>query len=238
MGDEIVRYEVRDRIGYVTLDNGKANAFSPEVVARLDAVLSEAEDAGEETVGALLITGRPGMLSGGFDLKVMRSSPDAAARLATDGGALFVRMYGSAVPIVVACTGHAVAAAALLLLAADYRVGAAGEFQVGLIETQIGMVLPRWAVELAQERVSRRHLQLATVGARMYDPAGAAEAGFLDAVVPPDEVLAAAQAEAERWASLPRAAYRGQVRMNRGERLSRLADAVAHDRAHGFELVT
>ncbi len=85
------------------------------------------------------------------------------------------------------------------------------------------MVLPRWAAELARERLSVRHFQQATVGARMYDPEGAADAGFLDAVVEPDALAEAAATEAQYWAGLPRGAYRGQVLMNRGERLGRLA---------------
>jgi enoyl-CoA hydratase len=235
MADPEVSWEVRDRVAHVVVRNGKANALSPDVIAALDAALTRAEDAGDE-VGALLVTGTPGMLSGGFDLAVMRSSPAAALRLVTDGGELFTRMFASAVPVVVACTGHAVAAGALLLLGADYRVGAHGAFRIGLIETEIGLVLPRWAIELAQERLSRRHLQQATVGARMYDPRGAVDAGFLDAAVEPDDVLAAATAEAQRWASLPRHAYEGQVRANRGERLARLADAIAADRGRLAEL--
>lgn len=233
---ELVQYEVRDRIAHVTLSNGKANALSPEVVAGLGDALSRAEDAGESEVGALLIAGAPGMFSGGFDLEVMRSGPAAAGKLVTDGGELFARMYGSAVPIVVACTGHAIAAGALMLLGADARVGARGAFRIGLIETQLGMVLPRWAVELAQERLSKRHVQDATVGARIYDPEGAADAGFLDAVVAGDALGAAATAEAARWAALPRDAYRGQVRMCRGERLGRLSEAIAADRGRAFEV--
>jgi len=230
---DLVSYDVRDRIAHVTISNGKANALSPDVLAELDASLSRAEDAGD-AVGAMLITGRPGMFSGGFDLKVIRSSPEAAGRMVTDGGALFSRMFGSEVPVIVACNGHAVAAGALMLLGADYRVGAAGEFRIGLIETEIGMVLPRWAVEMARERISIRHFQQATVGARMYDPATAADAGFLDAVVAPDELAAAALAEAQRWAALPRSAYRGQVHMNRGDRLGRLAQAIGEDRDRSF----
>jgi enoyl-CoA hydratase len=231
-----VSYEVRDRIAHVTLDNGKANALSPSVIAALGDALSRAEDAGEEEVGALLITGTPGMLSGGFDLEVMRSGGQAAGDLVTDGGELFSRMFGAPVPVIVACPGHAIAAGALLLLGADARVGARGAFRIGLIETQIGMVLPRWAVELARERLSMRHFQAATVGARIYDPDGAVDAGFLDQVVAPEELADAAIAEAKRWAELPRAAYHGQVRMNRGERLGRLAEAIAADRGRSFEV--
>ena len=233
---ELAQYEVRDRVAYVTISNGKANALSFDVLAGIGDALSRAEDAGEAEVGAMLISGTPGMFSGGFDLEVMRSGGAAAGNLVTDGGELFVRMYGSPVPVVVACTGHAIAAGALLLLGADARLGARGEFRIGLIETQLGMVLPRWAVELAHERLSTRHLQDATVGARIYDPDGAAAAGFLDTVVPPEALAEAAAAEAQRWAELPRAAYRGQVRMCRGDRLGRLADAIAADRGRPFEV--
>jgi enoyl-CoA hydratase len=231
-----VSYQVIDRVAHVTIANGKANALSPAVIAQLDAALTRAEDAGEEAVGALLITGTPGMLSGGFDLAVMRSGPKEAGTLVTDGGALITRLFGSVVPVAIACTGHAVAAGALLLLGADVRIGARGAFRIGLIETQLGMVLPRWAAELARERLSRLHLQRATVGAEMYDPDGAARAGFLDAVVEPDALVASAHEQALQWAELPRAAYRGQVRMNRGDVLGRLADAVGDDRGRLFDV--
>lgn len=233
MADAEVSWDVRDRVAHVGIRNGKANALSPDLVVALGGALTRAEEAGDD-VGALLVTGTPGMLSGGFDLDVMRSGPEAAGRLVTDGGELFARLFASPVPVVVACTGHAVAAGALLLLGADVRVGARGAFRIGLIETEIGLVLPRWAIELAQERLSRRHLQLATVGARTYDPDGAVDAGFLDVAVEPDDVIAVATSEAQRWASLPRPAYAGQVRANRGERLARLADAIAHDRGRSF----
>jgi enoyl-CoA hydratase len=229
-----------ERIGHAlvaTIAHGKANALSYDVLAALGAALGKVEQSdGENGPGVLVITGTPGMLSGGFDLAVMRSGPKEAGRLVTEGGAFITRCFASPVPVVVACTGHAVAAGALLLLGADYRVGAAGEFRIGLIETQIGMVLPRWAVELSEERLSRRHFQQATVTARMYDPSGAVDAGFLDAAVGPGQVQADALAEAERLAALPRAAYSGQVRMNRGERLARLEAAVAADHDLVFDV--
>lgn len=235
-----VTTEVEGRVLVATIAHGKANAISHEVIARLGAALDQVEEAadagGEAGPGALLITGTPGMLSGGFDLGVMRAGPKEAGRLVTEGGAFITRCFASSVPVVVACTGHAVAAGALLLLGADYRVGATGDFRIGLIETQIGMVLPRWAVELAEERLSRRHFQQATVAARMYDPPGAVDAGFLDLAAPPDRVLEAARTEAERLAALPHAAYAGQVRMNRGARLERLVAAVAADHDLVFDV--
>ncbi len=236
MADELVHYEVRDRVALLTIANGKANALSPDVIAQLDAALTRAEDAGEEAVGALVIMGSPGMLSGGFDLKVMRSGGGAAGKLVTDGGALITRLFGSELPVLIGCTGHAVAAGALLLLGADERIGATGAFRIGLIETEIGLVLPQWAAELARERLSPRQLQIATVGAKMYDPEGACTAGFLDLVVEPHLVELSTLEAASRWAKLARGAYRGQVRMNRGDVLGRLADAIALDRGRVFDV--
>ena len=145
------------------------------------------------------------MLSGGFDLAGHARRTGARPGGSSPTAAAFItRCFGSPVPVVVACTGHAIAAGALLLLGADYRVGARGEFRIGLIETQIGMVLPRWAVELREERLSRRHFQQATVGARIYDPTGAVDAGFLDVVVEPDAGAATTRSRRPSgWAALP-----------------------------------
>src|SRR5438874_4095134 len=152
------------------------------------------------------------MLTGGFDLSIMRGADlSAVADLVTLGGELMVRLYSSPMPVVCACTGHAVAAGALLLLASHYRVGAEGEFRIGLIEGAIGMTLPDWAVVLAADRLSRRHLQQAAIEARVYQPAEAIDAGFLDRVVPAESVIDAAFEEATRLAALPAPAYEGNV---------------------------
>ncbi len=229
-GSAFVAYEVRDNVAWARIDHGKANALSFDVLRALDTCLTRAED--DDAVGALCITGKPGFLTGGFDLSVMKSG-DAAAMisLVSEGGALFTRIYASGLPVVVACPGHAVAAGALLCLAADERIGADGAFQIGLIETKIGMVLPRWAIEFAEERLSMRHFQAAVVGARMYPPAGACDGGFLDSVVAPEALDDAAQAAAQVWASLPGPAYAGQVTQVRGSRIAALEAAIAADRA-------
>ena len=231
--ESLLRYEIRDGLAWVTIDDGKANAFTLQVIRDLHDVLDRSEKAGPDNIRALVIEGRPGYLSGGFDLGVMRSGPLQALELATAGGELFVRIFGSPVPVVVACTGHAVGAGTLLMLGADARIGVMGNFRIGLIETQIGLALPHWAMHLARERVNRAHLQAATVGARIYDPAAACEVGFLDTVVPADELADAVRAEADCWGSLPREAYAAQVRVNRGAVLDRITSDFVRDRERG-----
>jgi enoyl-CoA hydratase len=223
-----VTLEHHDDIAVITLDDGKANALSLAVLGEINGYL----DRLDTTCRAVVLAGRPGMLSGGFDLGVMRGGDLVAiGGLVTEGGELVTRLYRSPRPVVAACTGHAVAAGALLLLGTHFRVGADGPFRIGLIETAIGMVLPDWAVMAATERLTPRHVQQAAVEARMYDSLGALEAGYLDRVVPTDEVLATAMEEAARLAALSPEAYAGNAAKVRGAGIDRLAAAVARDRA-------
>ena len=225
-----VTYELRDGIAVLSIDDGKANALSFDVLAALESGLDRAEAEG---AGAVVLVGRAGMFSGGFDLAVMRGGdPKAVGGLVTAGAELVLRLYGSGRPIVAACTGHAVAAGAFVLMGAHHRVGADdATFRICLIETQIGMVLPDWAVELTNERLVGFHAQQAAIESRVYDPATAVEAGFLDRIVPADEVVDAAMLEAVRLSSLPAAAYAGNAAKVRARGLERLSAAVAKDRA-------
>ena len=224
-----VNYERRGEVALVTLDDGKANALSAAVIASLYECLDRAEADGAR---AFVLTGRPGTLSGGFDLSVMRGGDLVAmGSLVTDGGELLLRFYRSGLPIVCAASGHAVAAGALTLLASHFRIGAEGPFRIALIETAIGMVLPDWAIVLAGERLSRRHVQQAAVESRVYDPAAALDAGFLDRVVPADSLLDAALEEANRLAAFAPDAYAGNAAKVRGPGIESLAAAVARDRA-------
>ena len=223
-----VGYELRDRVAVISIDDGKANALSFDVLAAINEGLDRADT---EAAGAVLIAGRPGMFSGGFDLAVMRGGdPTATLSLVTSGAELVLRLYSSSRPIVMACTGHAVAAGAFLLMGAHHRLGADGPFRILLIETQNGMVLPDWAVEMTKERLVGPHAQLAAIESRIYDPATAVEAGFLDRVVPADALFDAALAESTRLAGLPAAAFAGNAAKVRAEGIERLTAAVARDR--------
>ena len=116
------------------------------------------------------------------------------------------------------------AAGALLLLGCDRRIGPDAEVKIGLNEVAIGLVLPDWALAIAGERLSRRHLQSSVVNARLYNGSGAVDAGFLDVVVEPDAVLETAVAEAEVLAELDAKAYAATVEAVRSPVLARMAE--------------
>jgi len=193
-----------DGIAVITLDDGKANAVDHGVLERLDAALDRAL---AEEARAVVIAGREGRFSAGFDLATMTSSVADMQALVMRGAHLFMRLYGFALPTVAACTGHALAGGAILLLSLDHRVGPDAPAKIGLNEVSIGMGLPIFAVELARDRLASGHFGAATMASRLYDPAGAVEAGYLDRVVAADTVVAEAVAEARRLAELRTGAY-------------------------------
>ncbi|HSM65424.1 MAG TPA: crotonase/enoyl-CoA hydratase family protein [Ilumatobacteraceae bacterium] len=233
MSTDHVTTERREGVMIVHLDDGKANALSFEVIAAVQSAIDEAE--ADDSVRALVIHGRPGRFSGGFDLGVMFGDDmSAIIGLVADGGALVHRLYGSSVPVVAACTGHALAAGALVLLGCDVRVGADIEAKVGLNEVAIKMVLPDWAFTIAGDRLSKRHAQRALANARITTPREAVDVGYIDEVVPEGEVLDRAVAVAAELAStLDPSAYQRTVRKIRGPVLDLMAEQIERDRAAG-----
>lgn len=225
MTPEKVRYHRLDNVAVITMDDGKANALSPETIG----ALRNALDRAATEAAAVLLTGRERRLSGGFDLGVMTAGADAARSLVTAGAELMLQMYMFPRPLVVGCTGHALAAGALLLLAADLRVGAAGEFKIGLNEVAIQLTLPVFAMELARDRLSKRHFTSATTQARIYDPQTAVDAGFLDVTAAPAELFEVALGHTRRLAGLPDPAFRHTKMRERAATVARIRETLAAD---------
>ena len=217
-----VRYE--NEIAILELDDGKANALGHDAISSLVEKLDEVQDA-----GAVVLSGRPEKFSAGFDLAVMKSGEDAAREMLRSGVELFLKCYSFPRPIVAACPGHALAAGAILLMSCDLRIGAKGEFKIGLPELAIGMSLPFFATELARDRLSKRHFTKATALGQTYDPDGACDVGFLDEIVAPDEVLSTALARAESLKSIGKTQLSLTRSTARGETIKKIEDNLEAD---------
>jgi enoyl-CoA hydratase len=199
---DALSYRLDGGVAVVTFDDGKANAMGHAVIEGL----GEALDRAEQEATALVLVGGARAFSAGYDLAVMTESTASMQGLVAAGARFLMRLYGSPLPTVAACTGHALAGGALTLLATDERIGPSdAPAKLGLNEVAIGMPLPIFAVELARDRLAPAHLTAATLG-RVYDPEGAVAAGYLDRLVPRDEVVDAALATAAELAVLRRGA--------------------------------
>jgi enoyl-CoA hydratase len=225
MSSPVLTYTLEGTTAVVQMDDGKANALSD---AMIDALL-EALARAEKEAAAIVLAGRAERFCAGFDLKVMMSGPENAKALLRRGSQLLMKLYGTPLPLVLACTGHALAGGALVLCTGDFRVGAAGAYRIGLNEVAIGMPVPVLAMELARDRLLPTELGHATLQARIYTPDEAARAGYLDVVVPAEEVVARAKAEAARLGALSRFAYGAtKVRLRR-KTIAHVLDTLEED---------
>ena len=195
---DLLEYRLEGGVALLVFDDGKANVLNDESIAALHAALDR---AGKEATAVALV-GRPGRFSAGFDLSVMGSDVDSMRGLVRSGADLLLRIWEFPSPFLAICTGHAVAAGAMLLLSADYRLGVEGDWKIGLNEVGIGMPLPIFAVELARARLDPRLFTQATLLGKTFDSEGAVAAGYLDEVVNADDLLERGMALATQAASL------------------------------------
>jgi enoyl-CoA hydratase len=133
-------------------------------------------------------------------------------------------------PVIVACPGHAVAKGAFLLLSADYRLGVEGAFSIGLNEVQIGMTMHHVGIALARDRLTPAAFQRSVCCAEMFSPQAAMQAGFLDRVVAPEELMTAALEVAQRLKKLNLAAHKHTKLKMRHALLAALDQAIDLDR--------
>lgn len=216
---------MHDQVALITMDDGKANACGKDMLSALNAALDKAEAAGAK---ALVLAGRPGRFCAGFDLRTMQgASAEQVDKLVNYGGGVVLRLFESKLPVVVACTGHAMALGAVWLLVGDTRIGTRGDYKIGLNETAIGMVLPTFGIEPAKLRLEKSQLLAVTVQARIFDPDGAVAAGFLDWLVDEGETVDAAVAAANELAKLPGAAYAGTKRAIRAGAIDRIRSSLS-----------
>ena len=192
-----VAVAIEDGIAMITLDDGKVNALSAERLGEIDAALDVAERAG----AVVVLAGREGIFSAGFDLATFPRGRDATLAMLRAGASLILRLLRFPRPVLTVCTGHAYPAGAFLMLAADVRLGLAGPFRIGMNEVAIGLTVPRFAIELARHRLTAPGFARVSA-ACMFAPEEAMRLGYLDRVLEPDALGPAAREEAARLRAL------------------------------------
>jgi len=217
-----VIYELHNSVAHIRMDDGKANVMNDRMLQALLAALERAE----ADRAVVLLSGRERFFSGGYDLAMFKRTPDEVVRTLRAGADVVERIAAFPFPVVVACTGHAIAQGAFTMLAADERIGAAGPFKHGLNEVTIGMTIPHYAVEIARMRLSPAWFNHAALTGTLYDPQQAQQAGFLDEVCEPADVLPRARAAAERLTKLDMPSYVGTKQRVRGPALAKLREGI------------
>jgi enoyl-CoA hydratase len=223
----MISYRVDDEIATITIDDGKVNVLSLPLLTELNAAL----DRAEQDQAVVILAGRQGVFSAGFDLPVLRAGgPDALAMLRA-GFETAARLLAFPRPVVIACTGHAVAMGVFLLLSGDFRVGATGPFKITANEVAIGVTMPRAAVEICRQRLTPAHFNRAVIIAETFSPADAVAAGFLDRTAEASEVHEVARGVAAQLAALDMDAHAATKLRARGRALDAIRAAIDMDMA-------
>lgn len=222
----IVECSTHADVTTITMDDGKANALSPTMFDELGAAFDAAEAADS---GAVVLLGRPGRFSGGFDLGVLGGGRDEAERMLLGGFELAQRLLGFPYPVVVGCTGHALAMGLFLVCSGDCRVGASGDFKLRANEVAIGLPMPYAAVAILRYRLTPSAFDRAAGLAEAFSPSEAVAVGLLDRVVEPDRVADVAHEVASSYLSLDIEAHRETKRRARATVLAEVASGIERD---------
>ncbi|MGO9344620.1 MAG: crotonase/enoyl-CoA hydratase family protein, partial [Acidimicrobiales bacterium] len=196
--EPLVTYQVEDGVAIVAMDDGKVNALSLRMLMELNGALDQAK--AEKRI--VVLTGREGVFSAGFDLAVLRSGRYEALEMLRAGFELAERVLAFPTPVVMAVSGHAIAMGLFLVLSGDYRIGVEGQYKLTANEVAIGLTMPRAAVEILRQRLTPAHFNRAVALAETFSPEDGIGAGLLDRVVAPSELSGAARATAAMLAGL------------------------------------
>jgi enoyl-CoA hydratase len=204
------------------LVHGKVNALDVEL---LDAMARELDGVAED-VRALVLTGTGSVFSAGVDLfRITRDGADYVRRFLPLLARVLRTLFAFPRPVVAAVNGHAVAGGCVIALAADVRLMAEGDGTIGLPELLVGVPFPTAALEVVRFAVPGERLESLIYTGRTLAAREALEAGLVDEVVAPGDLLNRAQAVARRLALIPPPVYRLTKQALRAEALERIEQA-------------
>ncbi len=223
MSEKIATIKKEDDISIITLDDGKANVFSPEMSNQLNACLDQVDTES----GCLIITGREGMFSAGLDLKVIQSGDvNRIVEMSSSAFKLLARIFSFPRPVIAACSGHGIALGTFLICCCDYRIGIKGDYMLGANEMRTNMVIPTPILELIKFRVNDSHKYRAVLGAEMYNFNQAQEAGLIDDVVEIDNLMTAARDKAKDLATMGHPSYTMTKELFIAEPMAKINEAI------------
>ena len=204
MTDSIATLSQENDISIIKLDDGKANAFSYDMLTQVNELLSKVP----RDSGALVITGREGLFSGGFDLKTLATGDmEKITKMVQLGYHLLLELYSFDRPIIAAVSGHSIALGLFITCSADYRIAIDGEYVCQANEVRNNMDIPIQIMEILKARVNKNYFYPAVFHSDAYTVQDSIAVGFIDEVVPQAEFMDRVMDKAKELATLPHPFY-------------------------------
>ena len=223
MSEKLATIETKDDISIITLNDGKANVFSSQMTQDIN----NCSDKVSNEKGCLIITGKEGMFSAGFDLKTLQGGDvKLIQEMTLTGFKLLSRIFSFPRPVIAACSGHGIALGTFLLCCCDYRIGIKGDFMLGANEMRTNMVIPPPILELIKFRVAQSHKYRAVLGAEMYSLSDGKNAGLIDEIVEPEDLFRTAMEKAKDLATMGHPSYSLTKELFIGEVHKKINDSI------------
>ena len=223
---DLATYSRSGPVGTIVIDDGKANVMS---LAMLNA-LHAAFDQAERDKAVVLLKARGKHFSGGFDLSVFaKGSAEDQYLMVKAGAELALRILSFPTPVVAACQGNAYPMGAFLIMSSDHRIAAEGDYRIGMNEVAIGLTVPRFAIEIARQRLTPAYFSRTVITGEMFGPAEAVTAGFFDRLVPADGLEQCAEKTAQALAKINLTAHAATKARARGAAIRLIREVIDED---------
>lgn len=199
----LVEFTTKDAVGLIRLNRPPVNALSNEVGAALDEAISS---AGDDSVRAVVIYGEP-HFAAGADITGFQAAFDKAADgrsgeeiLASGISDVFRRLEQLPKPVIAAVRGYALGGGLELAMSADFRYFAE-DAQVGQPEIKLGIIPGAGGTQRLYRLVGFARAKELNYSGRFVGAEEALRIGLCEKVVPAEELLETAMADAEEWAT-------------------------------------
>ena len=223
MTDSLATLSQENDISIIKLDDGKANAFSYEMLCQVNELLTKVP----RDSGALVITGREGLFSGGFDLKTLATGDmEKITKMVQLGYRLLLELFSFDRPIVAAVSGHSIALGLFVTCSADYRIAIDGKYVCQANEVRNNMDIPTQIMEIIKARVNKKYFYPAVYHSDAYSVQESIEVGYIDEVVSEDQFMQRVMEKAKELATLPHPFYANTKKTAQDDVRQKIADAI------------
>ena len=200
----LVVYDVDGAVARITLDRPPVNALNAELIADIDGAVARAEDS---AVRAVVITGNRHFAAGADITRFVDAfdseDPEPQASGLSD---VIRRLERREKPTIAAIAGYALGGGLELAMGADFRY-LAEDAKVGQPEILLGITPGAGGTQRLPRLIGYQQAKALNMSGRQVAAGEALTLGIADKVVPAEDLVATAMADAANWAEGPTKGY-------------------------------
>ena len=200
----MIKAKLNNSILTIQLDRPKVNAVNLDMIQSISESLDGAIENSQ--IKGVIITGSPGVFSGGLDLiELANKNQDYMINFWDQFSKLLIKIYSFPKIIFSAISGHSPAGGTVIAIMTDYRIMSHGKYFIGLNEVAVGLTMPVGIGSVFKNILGYRVAEKMTLKGELIFPEKAKEIGLIDKVVDETKsnIIEVATDTMERWFHMP-----------------------------------